>query len=373
MWASLLTSHLQKPHGNDHVFNGTTGAILAMKNTILGQLQPTDPVFLALSNAQTREEVLKIAKQLTPEVNAGSTVAALSGQTIVGGAVSNRVSSLRTGLSSGDVLKETGVWAQALSNNSDQNSRGGVEGFQSNSAGVAIGADGKLNDQITIGTAFSYLNTNVTSDSGDKTEVQGTAFTLYGSYELGNWFVDGSMTAGKNDNDSKRYVVGTQAKGSYDSDLLGASVMGGYDFRFDNLVVEPRAGARYTNVKIDGFTEHGSSAALQVGGQRFEVGEVGAGVRVAGDFPLGMGSFEPEATVMAWHDLIGDKVSSTSAFVLGGSPFVTSGASPVRDSYEATLGASYKIGAVTVGASYTFQTKTDFDGQTVLGRVRYDF
>jgi len=361
------------PHGNDQVFNGTTGAILAMKNSILGQLQPTDPVFQALSNAQTREEVLKIAKQLTPEVNGGSTAAALSGQTIVGGAVSNRVSSLRTGLSSGDVLKETGIWAQALSNNSDQNSRGGVDGFQSNSAGVAIGADGKINDQTTIGAAFSYLNTNVTSDGGDKTEVQGTAFTLYGSYELGNWFVDGSMTAGKNDNDSKRFVVGTQAKGSYDSDLLGASVLGGYDFRFDNLVVEPRAGARYTNVKIDGFTEHGSSAALQVGGQRFEVGEVGAGVRVAGDFPLGMGSLEPEATVMAWHDFIGDKVSSTSAFVLGGSPFVTSGASPVRDSYEATLGANYKIGAVTVGASYTYQTKTDFDGQTVLGRVRFDF
>ncbi|MNP53729.1 Autotransporter beta-domain protein [compost metagenome] len=126
-------------------------------------------------------------------------------------------------------------------------------------------------------------------------------------------------------------------------------------------------------MKIEGFTEHGSSASLQVGGQRFEVGEVGAGVRVAGDFPLGMGSLEPEATVMAWHDFIADKVSSTSAFVLGGSPFVTSGASPVRDSYEATLGANYKIGAVTVGASYTYQTKTDFDGQTVLGRVRYDF
>ncbi|MDI2145017.1 autotransporter outer membrane beta-barrel domain-containing protein [Pseudomonas sp. ITA] len=361
------------PHGSDSVFNGTTGAILAMKNSILGQLQPTDPVFQALSNAQTREEVLKIAKQLTPEVNGGSTAAALSGQTIVGGAVSNRVSSLRTGLSSGDVLKETGVWAQALSNNSDQNSRGGVDGFHSNSAGIAIGADGKISDQITIGAAFSYLNTNVTSDSGDKTEVQGSAFTLYGSYEMGNWFVDGIVTAGKNDNDSKRFIVGTQAKGNYDSDLLGASVLGGYDFHFDNLVVEPRAGARYTNVKIDGFTEHGSSAALQVGGQRFEVGEAGAGVRVAGNYPLGMGSIEPEATVMAWHDFIGDKVSSTAAFVLGGSPFVTTGASPVRDSYEATLGANYRIGAVTVGASYTYQTKTDFDGQTVLGRVRWDF
>ncbi|HEJ2342348.1 TPA: autotransporter domain-containing protein [Pseudomonas aeruginosa] len=353
--------------------NGATGALLAMKNSVLGQLDTADPVYQALANASTREEVAQIAKQLTPEVNGGSSRAAVSGQTIVTNAISNRVAGMRAGMSSGEAFQGAGVWVQALSANGDQDSRGGVDGFSSNSAGIAVGVDGKLNDQATVGVAYSYLNTNVTSDSGDKTEVQGSSFTLYGSYELGNWFADASLTAGTNDNDSKRYIVGTQAKGSYDSDVLSANLLGGYDFRFDNLVVEPRIGARYTNVKIDGYKEHGSSAALTVGAQRFEVGEFGAGVRVAGDFPVGMGNLEPEATLMAWHDVIGDKVSSTSSFVLGGNPFVTSGASPVRDSYEATVGATYRVGAVTVGATYGYQTKTDFDGDTVTGRVRYDF
>ncbi|HBP6526366.1 TPA: autotransporter outer membrane beta-barrel domain-containing protein [Pseudomonas aeruginosa] len=344
-----------------------------MKNSVLGQLDTADPVYQALANASTREEVAQIAKQLTPEVNGGSSRAAVSGQTIVTNAISNRVAGLRTGMSSGEAFQGAGVWVQALSANGDQDSRGGVDGFSSNSAGIAVGADGKLNDQATVGVAYSYLNTNVTSDSGDKTEVQGSSFTLYGSYELGNWFADASLTAGANDNDSKRYIAGTQAKGSYDSDVLSANLLGGYDFRFDNLVVEPRVGARYTNVKIDGYKEHGSSAALTVGAQRFEVGEFGAGVRVAGDFPVGMGNLEPEATLMAWHDVIGDKVSSTSSFVLGGNPFVTSGASPVRDSYEATVGATYRVGAVTVGATYGYQTKTDFDGDTVTGKLRYEF
>ena len=353
--------------------NGATGALLAMKNSVLGQLDTSDPVYLALANASTREEVARIAQQLTPEVNGGGSRAAVTGQNIVNNAISNRVSGLRSGMSSGDTFKEAGVWVQALSNQGDQDQRGGVDGYESNSAGIAVGVDGKINDQTTVGVAYSYMNTNVTSDSGDKTEVQGSALTLYGSYELGNWFADASLSAGKNDNDSKRYIVGTQAKGSYDSDVLSASLLGGYDFRFDNLVVEPRVGARYTNVKIDSYREHGSSAALSIGAQRFEVGEFGAGVRVAGEFPVGMGNLEPEATLMAWHDVIGDKVSSTSSFVLGGNPFVTSGASPVRDSYEATVGATYRVGAVTVGANYGYQTKTDFDGNTVTGRVRYDF
>lgn len=362
--------------GNDGgglVQNGATGALLALKNSILGQLSTSDPIYQALANASTREEVARIAQQLTPEVNGGGSRAAVSGQNIVTNAISNRVSGLRSGMSSGEAFQGAGVWVQALSSNGNQDRRSGVDGFESNSAGIAVGVDGKINDQTTVGVAYSYMNSNVTSDSGDKTEVQGSAFTLYGSYEMGNWFADGSLSAGVNDNDSKRYIVGTQAKGSYDSDVLSASLLGGYDFRFDNLVVEPRVGARYTNVKIDSYREHGSSAALSIDAQFFEVGELGAGVRVAGDFPVGMGNLEPEATLMAWHDVIGDKVSSTSTYVLGGNPFVTTGASPVRDSYEATVGATYKIGAVTVGASYGYQTKTDFDGQTVSGRVRYDF
>lgn len=124
---------------------------------------------------------------------------------------------------------------------------------------------------------------------------------------------------------------------------------------------------------IDSYREKGSSAALNVASQRYEVGELGIGARLAAAFDLGRGSLEPEARVMAWHDFIADRANTTSAFVLGGTPFTTSGASPVRDSYETSLGATYRVGAWSLGGSYNYLTKADFSADTFTAKVRYDF
>ncbi|AZD46147.1 hypothetical protein [Pseudomonas chlororaphis] len=51
----------------------------------------------------------------------------------------------------------------------------------------------------------------------------------------------------------------------------------------------------------------------------------------------------------------------------------TSGASPVRDSYETSLGAIYRVGAWSLGGSYNYLTKTDFSADTFSAKVRYDF
>lgn len=68
---------------------------------------------------------------------------------------------------------------------------------------------------------------------------------------------------------------------------------------------------------IDSYREKGSSVELNVASQRYEVGELGIGARLAAAFDLGQGSLEPEARVMAWHDFIADKANTTSTFVLG--------------------------------------------------------
>ena len=47
---------------------------------------------------------------------------------------------------------------------------------------------------------------------------------------------------------------------------------------------------------------------------------------------------------------------------------MTTGASTVRDCYEATVGATYRV-----GATYGHQTNSDYDGNTVTGRIKYDF
>lgn len=349
-------------------------AVNNFKNSTIGGLTASDPVFKAFANAGSEEALARLAERLSPEVNRGSVQAAVAGQNLVNSAIGSRVRGMRSGLSSGDVLTETGVWVQGLSNTSDQDQRDGVAGYSANSSGIAVGADGKLNERTTVGVAYSYLNSNVTSDTGNKTDVKGNAFTLYGSYDWQNWFVDGSLTYGRNDNDGKRYIADTVAKGSYDSELFGLNALAGYSYTFaGQWLLEPRVAARYSNVKIDGYSEKGSSAALRNNAQRYEVGELGAGLRVAADFPLAQGNLQPEATLMAYHDFIGDRVSGTSSFLLGGTPFVTTGASPVRDTYEAGVGVNYQLGAVSVGANYNYTAKTGYQSDTFLLKARYAF
>lgn len=354
--------------------SNAAAAAVPFASAVLGGLSENDPLFIAFASAGTDAELAALAEQLTPEVNGGDSQAASTGLSLVNGAIGSRSSAARSGLSSGDLLAETGVWAQGLTSDATQDARKDVSGYDADSNGIAIGADGKLNADTTLGLAYSYMSTDVNSGGGNKTEVTGNALTAYGNWTQGNWFVDGSSTYGWNDNESKRSIAGTQAKADYDSEFLGLNALAGYSYRINqNLIVEPQMGARYTNISIDSYAEKGSSAALSVGAQRYEMGEVGAGVRLAAAFDLAKGSLEPQAKVMAWHDFIGDETSSTSTFVLGGTPFTTTGSGSVRDSYELGLGLDYKLDAWTVGGSYDYLSKTAFSADTFTAKVRYDF
>jgi len=360
-----LSEHGAQPH--------LLPAFTAFYGNTLGHLDDQDPLFDATIHSND-EELVRLAQQLVPEVNGAAGQTAASNHNLLGNVLQNRSASLRQGLSSGDGLSQTGAWVQLLDSDADQGERSGIPGYDADSQGIAVGADGKLNAQTTLGLAYSYLTSDVRSQSGNKTDIEGHALTLYSGFEQDAWFADASLTYGRSDNESKRYIAGTRAEGDYDSDLWGLNLLGGYGFDLGRgLLLEPRVAARYSNVQIDGFREKGSSAALAVGSQRYEVGEVGAGVRLAGHFGAGQGSLEPEAKLMAYHGFIADQASSTSAFVVGGTPFVTNGAKPARDSYEASVGLTYHLGAVSLGVSYDYLTKADYSADTVQAKVRYDF
>lgn len=342
------------------------------RDSILSKLSANDPLLQAFANAD-EAQLAKLAEQLTPEVNGGATQAATTSQNLVSNVTGSRTSSLR-GASSGEAFKDTGVWVQTLYSDASQDLRDGVAGYNAYSRGIAVGADGKLNDNLTLGLAYSFINTDVNSKSGNQTKVDSHAFTLYGGFEQGNYFVDASLSYGLNDNDSKRKIAGTSAKADYDSDLLGLNVVGGYTYHINpQMLVEPRIAARYSLVNIDGYREKGSSAALKVEDQRYEAIELGAGLRVAGEYPLGAGTLQPQARLMAYHDFAADEAKSTSTFLLGSTPFVTSGAKAVRNSYEAGVGADYKLGAVTLGVNYDYIGKSGFDADVFSAKVRYDF
>ncbi|MCO7612686.1 autotransporter domain-containing protein [Pseudomonas chlororaphis] len=366
----VITQDLLGARGSRNAVN----AIKPFKNTVMGQMDESDPIFQRFANAATREELAKLAETLIPDANRGVINAATNSQNLVTSAINRRASKARSGLSSGDVLAEKGVWIQALSSDAEQGSRHGIDGYDANTNGIAVGADGKLNADTTVGLAYSYLTSDVKSDLGNKTDVSGHALTLYGNWARDNFFVDTSLMYGWNKNESKRYIAGTRAKADYDSEIFGVNALAGYTFQLDKQwLLEPQIGARYANVSMDSYREKGSSVALNVGSQRYEIGEMGLGARLAAAFDVGVGSLEPEAKLMAWHDFIGDKVGTTSTFVLGGTPFTTRGATPARDSYELGVGANYRVGAWSVGGTYNYLTSNGFDADTFSANVRYDF
>ena len=180
----------------------------------------------------------------------------------------------------------------------------------------------------------------------------------------------GSLSLGKGDNESKRYVAGERAKGDYNSTVLAADLSAGYTIKLnDNLNVIPTLASRYSKVKIDSFTEKGTAAALSTGSQSLEVFDVGGGVKLEGEY----GNFKPSARLMAFHDFAQDDANSTSAFALGGNTFATTGAPATKWTYEAGVGLDWTKGNYTVGAFYDYTRKSDFNADTLSLKARYDF
>lgn len=320
--------------------------------------------FINANDAQLR----RLATQLQPETNRAAQSASLSATGLTSSAISNRAASV--GANSGDALIDTGAWVKVLHGNSDQSSRGGIAGYDASSSGLIIGADGKLNEQLTLGLAFSHVRTDVSSDNGNDTDVTTNLLSAYGAWEQGPYSVLGTLSVGKGDNESKRHIGGERAKGDYDSTILAADLSAGYTIKLnENLNVIPTVATRYSKVKIDSFTEKGTDAALHTSSQSLEVFDLGGGVKLEGQY----GNFKPSARLMAFYDFAQDNANSTSSFALGGNTFVTTGAPATKWTYEAGVGLDWTKGNYTIGASYDYTRKADFNADTLSLKARYDF
>lgn len=375
-WSSTsLTANVGLATG-DQAGNGLTAigvdrnglaASKAFIDNVLSKLPKDSNLYQTFINANDAE-LRRLATSLQPETNRAAQSASLSATGLTASAIGSRAASV--GANSGDALVDTGAWVKVLHGNSDQGTRGGISGYDANSNGLIVGADGKLNEQTTLGLAFSHVHTNVSGDNGNDTEVNTNLLSAYGSWEQGPVSVLGSLSFGKGDNESKRYVAGERAKGDYDSTVLAADLSAGYKITLnENLDVIPTVATRYSKVKIDGFSEKGTDASLRTGSQSLEIFDMGGGLKLEGKY----GDFKPSARLMAFHDFAQDNANATSAFTLGGNTFATTGAPATKWTYEAGLGLEWTKGQYTVGASYDYTRKSDFNADTLALTGRIDF
>ena len=145
-----------------------------------------------------------------------------------------------------------------------------ADGFDSTILGTTVGGDYLVNDQVLVGTAFNYSNTNGSFDGGGDFDTNSYGIILYGSVlPIPGGFVDvaGGYTkkiyqvariASYEEGGTGVSISGVPSSNT-DGNIFSVRVLAGYDHPIGNITVGPRVGVNYTNTDIDGYTEAGAS------------------------------------------------------------------------------------------------------------------
>jgi outer membrane autotransporter protein len=336
-----------------------------------------DSVIAVLGTLTTNQQISDTVSQMLPLMTGGMTQFTFSNLRGVNRVVQARLEANR-GLSSGDdFVADRKAWIKPLGSWADQENRNGAFGYDAQTYGVALGADGELSEISRIGAAFAYTRSDVDSNSGAQTaDVDSYLVVLYGSRNLDkntelNWQAD----YGYNRNQGDRYIafVDRTARSSYHSDSLhlGAGI-GRMLPMSAKTSFTPSFRADYTTIKENGYTETGADALnLAVDGKTTDElilavdGKVAHAVSDATTLTANLG---------IGYDTQAEQASITTSFAGGGAAFTTNGINPSSTVMRGGLGMVINSSdAMEFTARYDIETRSGYTGQTVSVKFRMPF
>jgi outer membrane autotransporter protein len=257
----------------------------------------------------------------------------------------------------GVFLSGTGEWV-------DVDGDGNARGFDLTSGGFTVGLDYKVSPNFALGIAAGYAGTTADLTDDGRVWVNGGKLGLYATYFTGGFYVDGIVNAGYNSFDTKRSALQGTARGDTEGGELNVLIGTGYDWKIGALSIGPTATFQYTYAKMDGFTERGSLAPLDIASQDAESVRSAFGLKASYDWRVGGVMIKPELRA-AWQHEYSDRRYDISASFAGGAGdgFVVRGPEIGRDSL--LLGAGFAIQLSETCTTYFY-----YDGE--LGRDQYD-
>lgn len=339
-----------------------------------------------LNTLESKEEVEKALAQMTADSNGAVVAASIKGQEATFNVVNSRQNAVRAdnhsaerGLPAGDNASGTGTWVQGFGNRVEQDARDNVDGYKSKTAGGTVGID-KTIENTTVGVAYSHAKTDIDlkgAKSGNETEVTTHQGTLYGSYDLDKWYVDGQASVGFNDYESKRAIqfadIDRVAAAEYDGLQYGGKVTGGYRYGINNVELTPELGVQYSHLNIDSYQETGAdSLNLQSEEQDYDILQSVLGAKVAYPVEMANVTVVPNAHATWLYDFIGDRQQVASTFI--GHVVPNSAASPQRHSGIVGLGMDIMSKAdVTLSLGYDLELKDEYQGHAGSVKLKYNF
>lgn len=222
-----------------------------------------------------------------------------------------------------DLLNRFGVFVNATYAWGDKDPTSREIGFDYDIAGVILGADYRITENLIAGAAFNYAHTSADFQSGlGKTDTNSFGGLLYATYYLASFFVDGYVGYNGNLYDTERRIVygtgpgatvpaGTSvnrtAAASPSGQQLSFGLGGGYDFALGAATITPLIRTEFIGLHVDGYTESGADGLnLKVAQQKATSFVTALGAQFSYAFSLPFGILVPTVRAEWRHEYLND-------------------------------------------------------------------
>jgi outer membrane autotransporter protein len=167
---------------------------------------------------------------------------------------------------------------------------------------------------------------------------------LYATWSHHGFYLDAAAYGGYNSFKSSRSALQGLASGNTEGAELSTFISGGYDFHFGQLTVGPVAALQYTYAKIDGFSENGSLAPMQIQTGSAESLRSDVGFRVFYQWQIGKVVVTPSLKAAWEHEYKYSALPITAGFASVPGPSATFlGPAEGQDSAVISAGLSAQV------------------------------
>ena len=270
-----------------------------------------------------------------------------------------------------------GVYAKPMFSISERDAVGTALGYDAIMAGVEIGADTFVNDNMLLGAFAGYAATGIdfkgNAFSDDDTEDQ-NIFVLgaYGGYRMDDWTFTDTLSFSYAQHDSKRNAGLSQtAKADYNSQLIGNQFLASYRLtENDTWTLAPELGLNTSYFYRGNFTETGAVNAATYDSLDALFIESVVGINLSGNIETESATFTPYAQLNWTHDLNGNDI--TVRQTLGATSAQVTQEND-DDHLSVGIGGTVSKGSMKYTLSYTGEASQHSRSHGISAIARYEF
>ena len=174
------------------------------------------------------------------------------------------------------------AWINAEGNRAEQESDGSAAGYTLSNWGGTVGAGMMVNNQLSMGLAVTAMYGDLKSDGPDSLDgdMNTTYLSAFARYNTGNWSHSVIGTFGLMEADYNRAAMSYTNSGDTDGTTFGVMYELSRGYALDDWSsISPVFNISYRHIAVDGYTESGTDAALNVGKQDLDTVTLALGAR----------------------------------------------------------------------------------------------